>query len=99
MLKTVRVSVARNMANVVSSQAGFRPQGYRRCPNTMVCVNFTQHCLGANLFHHTAKSVNTKRTVFVPDVVNNCFVPVAARQLNKASHFGFNLEIYKLRAQ
>ena len=32
-------------------------------------TQFRQLCRGANLFHHTAESVNTEKTVFVPDVI------------------------------
>ena len=68
MLEAVRVSVARNVADMAIWQAGLRPQGYRCRSNTVICVNFGKLGLCACFFHHISKRVYTKRAIFIPNV-------------------------------
>ena len=83
MLETVRVSVAQMWQMCRSAKlASDHMQGYRCCSNTLTCVDSGQHCLFADLFHHSAQSVNTERAIFVPDGLHGavCFGPVASRE-------------------
>ena len=52
----------------------------------MICVYGGQHCLFANLFHHSAQSVNTERAIFVPDGLHGAvgFGPVASSELKES---------------
>ena len=83
-----------NVANVPICQARFWPQGYRCCSNTLTCVDGGQHCLFADLFHHSAQSVNSERAIFVPNGLHGavCFGPVASRELKESFALWIQLE-------